>query len=337
MDHQIESDVIDELHGLPSSPIIHRHPQNPILTSDDIPYPSKLVYNAGVTKFRGRYVMVFRNDHGFDERTNKAPHFQLGVAYSDDGVQWQVESEPILEPDDPEIMGNYDARLTVLENRCYITYTQHTRHGYRATIAVTDDFQSFEILHRTVPDNRNVVLFPEKINGSYIRLERPFPVYSRERVDMFDIWISESPDLVYWGNSDLLLRLEDVPYANEKLGAGSPPVKTAEGWLLIFHAVDTDLSRGKHGWEELWQKRYVAGVMLLDLRNARKVLGVSKSPLLVPEAPYEVGGGFRNNVVFPMGLVIEDSGEALIYYGAADTVVCLATMKLDDLLQLCLA
>jgi beta-1,4-mannooligosaccharide/beta-1,4-mannosyl-N-acetylglucosamine phosphorylase len=333
MNDQTQTNVLEQVEGVPSTPIIHRHPRNPILTSEDIPYESKLVYNAGVTKFRNRYVMVFRNDHGFDERTKKAPHFQLGVAYSDDGVEWQVEPEPILEPDDPEIMGNYDARLTVLEDRCYITYTQHTRHGYRATIAVTDDFQSFEILHRTVPDNRNVVLFPEKIDGRYVRLERPFPVYSRERVDLFDIWISDSPDLAYWGNSDLLLRLEDVPFANEKLGAGSPPVRTDRGWLVIFHAVDTDLTRGKHGWEEKWQKRYVGGAMLLDLENPRKVIGVSKTPLLVPEAPYEVGGGFRNNVVFPTGLIVEDSGEVKIYYGAADTVVCLASARLDELLQ----
>jgi beta-1,4-mannooligosaccharide/beta-1,4-mannosyl-N-acetylglucosamine phosphorylase len=112
-----------------SSPIIHRHPRNPILTAQDIPYPSALVYNGGVTKFKGQYVMVFRNDHGYDEKEKKAPHFQLGVAYSDNGVDWRVQPSPILEPDDPEIMGNYDARLTVLEGRCYINYTQHTRHG----------------------------------------------------------------------------------------------------------------------------------------------------------------------------------------------------------------
>jgi beta-1,4-mannooligosaccharide/beta-1,4-mannosyl-N-acetylglucosamine phosphorylase len=233
-------------------------------------------------------------------------------------------------------MANYDCRLQVLENRCYLTYTQHTRHGYRPTIAVTDDFKSFEIIDRLVPDNRNVVLFPERINGRYLRLERPFPIYSRDRVDLFDIWISESPDLIYWGRSDLLVRLEDVPYANEKLGAGPPPVKTDEGWLLIFHAVDTDLSRGKHGWEEKWQKRYVAGAMLLDLDNPRKVRAIAKHPLLLPEAPYEVGGGFRNNVVFPMGLVVEDSGEVKIYYGAADTVECLAITHIDDLIRFCL-
>jgi beta-1,4-mannooligosaccharide/beta-1,4-mannosyl-N-acetylglucosamine phosphorylase len=330
-----ESPVLDQARALCSSPIIQRHPRNPILTSKNVPYPSSLVYNAGVTKFRDRYVMVFRNDYGYDEQQKKAPHFQLGLAYSEDGVDWQVQPEPILEPDDPEIMGNYDPRLNLLEGRCFLTYTQHTRHGYRATIAVTDDFESFEIIHRTVPDNRNVVLFPDKIGGRYVRLERPFPVYSRERIDLFDIWISESPDLVYWGQSELLLRLEDVPYANEKLGAGTPPLRTEAGWLMIFHAVDTDLTRGKNGWEEHWQKRYVAGVLLLDLQNPRKVVGVSKEPLLVPEAAYEVSGGFRNNVVFPMGWVLEESGEVKIYYGAADTVECLATAQLDDLIAMC--
>src|SRR3954468_23214925 len=230
MSIESSAQVLDNVSGVQSAAIIHRHPKNPILTSEHMPYPSRLVYNAGVTKFRGKYVMVFRNDFGFDERLNKAPHFQLGLAYSDDGIDWDVQPEPILEPDDPEVVANYDARLTVLEDRCFITYTQHTRHGYRATIAVTDDFESFEILDRTVPDNRNVVLFPEKINGRYLRLERPFPIYSRDRVDLFDIWMSESPDLVYWGKSDLLLRLEQVPYANEKLGAGPPPVKTPAGW-----------------------------------------------------------------------------------------------------------
>lgn len=327
---------MDETIILQSSSIIQRHPRNPILTAADIPYPSKLVYNGGATRFKGRYVMVFRSDYGYDENEKKAPNFQLGVAYSDDGVAWRVEPEPILEPTDKEIMGNYDARLTVLEGRCYINYTQHTRHGYRATTAVTDDFKTFEILDRSVPDNRNLVLFPERINGRYLRLERPFPVYSRSRIDLFDIWLSESPDLHYWGNSDLVLCVEDVPYATEKIGAGAPPIRTDQGWLVIFHTVDVDLARGKNGWEEQWQKRYLAGVMLLDLDNPRKVISVSKQPLLVPEAPYEIGGGFRNNVIFPVGAILEDSGEVKIYYGAADTVECLATARLDDLIQFCL-
>ena len=170
----------------------------------------------------------------------------------------------------------------------------------------------------------------------YIRHERPFPVDSRSQ-RLYDIWISESPDLVYWGNSELLLCVEDIPYASERIGAGSPPVRTERGWLSIFHTVDVDPARGKNGWEDRWHKRYTAGVMLQDLEDPRKVIAYSKEPLIAPEAPNEVGNGFRHNVIFPGGLIVEDTGEIKVYYGAADTVECLATTQLDDLIDFCLS
>jgi beta-1,4-mannooligosaccharide/beta-1,4-mannosyl-N-acetylglucosamine phosphorylase len=181
-----------------------------------------------------------------------------------------------------------------------------------------------------------MALFPRKIGRRYVRLERPFPIYSRVRSrDRFDTWISDSPDMRYWGNSRLLLGVEDVPFANDKIGPGAPPVLTAKGWLTVFHAVDRDDSRGKHGWEDQWPKRYTAGVMLLDREDPGKVIGLSREPLLAPEAPYEVSGGCRNNVIFPGGVILEKSGEVKIYYGAADTVECLATADVADLLALC--
>jgi beta-1,4-mannooligosaccharide/beta-1,4-mannosyl-N-acetylglucosamine phosphorylase len=187
----------------------------------------------------------------------------------------------------------------------------------------------------TVPDNRNIVLFPEKVGGRYVRLERPFPVYGRGGGSRFDVWYADSPDLKYWGNFQLTLGVEDVPYANDKIGPAAPPVKTAKGWLTTFHAVDIDTSRGKNGWEAKWQKRYCAGIMLLDLEDPSRVVAMSKTPLLAPEAAYETDGGFRNDVIFPGGMIIEDTGEVKIYYGAADTVECLATVHVDDLIALC--
>jgi beta-1,4-mannooligosaccharide/beta-1,4-mannosyl-N-acetylglucosamine phosphorylase len=187
----------------------------------------------------------------------------------------------------------------------------------------------------TTPDNRNMVLFPEKVGGKYVRLERPFPVYSRGGRDRFDIWMGCSPDMRYWGDHALVLAVEEVPFANDKLGPAAPPVKTRKGWLTTFHAVDRDESRGKNGWEPAWKKRYTAGIMLLDLNDPRKVIGMSKEPLLAPEAEYETDGGFRNHVIFPGGMILEDSGEVKIYYGSADTVECLATAHVDDLLKLC--
>ena len=319
---------------LNSNPVICRYAGNPILTGKDVPYSSALTYNAEVTKLHGKYVMVFRNDYG-DYDKQKIEGVNLGLAYSDDGITWSVEPKPCFDISDDEIQRVYDPRLTVIDNRCYMAFAVDTNHGLRGGIAVTEDFDHFDILSMTVPDNRNIVLFPEKLDNMYIRLERPFPVYSRDYVDRFDIWVSDSPDLRYWGDSRLLLGVEDVPFANDKIGPGAPPIKTDRGWLVTFHAVDIDHSRGKNGWEESWKKRYTAGIMLLDLENPRKVVGLCKDPLLVPEESYETRGGIRNNVIFPGGLILEDDGEVKIYYGSADTVECLATAHIDDLLKLC--
>ncbi|VTR20032.1 Domain of uncharacterised function (DUF377) [Actinobacillus pleuropneumoniae] len=116
------------------------------------------------------------------------------------------------------------------------------------------------------------------------------PVYSRGGIDRFDMWMSDSPDLKYWGNSKLLLAVEDVAYANDKVGPGAPPVKTDKGWLTLFHAVDIDRSRGKNGWEDSWKKRYTSGILLLDLADPSRIIGRAETPLLAPEADYETDG-----------------------------------------------
>jgi beta-1,4-mannooligosaccharide/beta-1,4-mannosyl-N-acetylglucosamine phosphorylase len=320
---------------LKSSPVIHRYEGNPILKASDVPYKSDLVSNAGFTKFQGKYVMVFRNDERIDEYT-VGEGLYLGLAYSDDGLNWEVQPKPCLDMHNEEFINTYDARLMVIDGRCYMTFAMETHHGVRGVIAVTDDFENYEIISISAPDNRNFVLFTEKFNGHYVRLERPFPIYGRPGYpERFDIWISDSPDLIYWGNFDLLLGVEHVPYSNQKIGPGPPPVKTPKGWLTIFHASDFDPSRGRNGYEKVWQKRYSAGIMLLDLNDPRKVVAMSKEPLIAPEAPYEISGGYRNDVIFPTGMILEDSGEVKIYYGAADTTVCVATAHVDDLIGLC--
>jgi len=246
-----------------------------------------------------------------------------------------VQPEPCFDLHDDEVRRGYDPRLTVIDGRCAMCFAVDTRHGVRGGIAVTEDFAHFEILSLSAPDNRNMVLFPERVGGKYLRLERPFPVYGRGGIDRFDIWFADSPDLRYWGNFQLVLGVEDVPYANDKIGPAAPPVRTAKGWLTLFHAVDLDKTRGKNGWEDAWQKRYTAGIMLLDLENPSRVIGMSKLPLIAPEAPYETSGGFRDNVIFPGGMILEDSGEVKIYYGAADTVECLASADVGELIKLC--
>ena len=319
---------------LSSSRVIKRYPSNPVLSARDVPYHSTLTYNAGITKYQGRYVMVFRNDYGSEEE-KRLDGTNLGLAFSNDGIKWEVQPKPCFQLQNHEITRAYDPRLTVIDGRCYMCFAVDTRHGVCGGIAVTEDFEKFKIPTISTPDNRNMVLFPEKIGGKYVRLERPFPVYSRDNVDRFDIWISSSPDLRYWGDSNLVMGVEDVPFANNKIGPAAPPVKTSKGWLTLFHAVDINPRRGKNGWEDSWTKRYTAGIMLLDLENPQKVTGLCREPLIAPELPYETEEGLRNNVIFPGGMILEDTGEVKIYYGSADTVECLATAHVDDLLNLC--
>ncbi len=327
---------------LKSSDLINKL-DRPILTKDDMPYDASLVFNAGVTKFNGKYIMIFRNDYGVDkeqfESGNRGLKTAVGVAVSDNGIDnWVVSPKPLIDSANMngECIRLYDPRITVIDGNPYLCLAKDTKHGVCGCIAkINESFDEFEIISSTVPDNRNMVLFPEKINGMYVRLERPFPVYSRWGQDRFDIWISKSPDLKYWGESELLLGVEDVPFANDKIGPAAPPIKTEKGWLTTFHAVDLDKSRGKNGWEDSWKKRYTAGIMLLDLQDPTKVIGMYKEPLIVADKDFENHNGFRQNVIFPGGMVAEEDGTVKIYYGAADTVVCAATAKIDDLIDLC--
>jgi beta-1,4-mannooligosaccharide/beta-1,4-mannosyl-N-acetylglucosamine phosphorylase len=127
---------------------------------------------------------------------------------------------------------------------------------------------------------------------------------------------------------------EQVPWANCKIGPGAPPVKTEAGWLTLFHAVTKYPDQEFSAWHPGWNKCYTIGLMLLDLNEPWKVLGMYEEPLMAPEADYELEG-FRGEVLFPGGMILEDDGEVKIYYGAADTVECLATARIEDLVSLC--
>ena len=334
---------------LKSADCIKKLPK-PVLTGDDVPFAGSLVFNAGVAKINGKYVMIYRNDYGYYEdpslNGSTIRGVCVGLAISDNGIDnWKVREVPLIDchpkgfkynDGGPENLCYYDPRFTVIDGKYYLCLANDTRHGVRGCIAEIDEnFEKIEIISKTTPDNRNMVLFPEKIDGYFYRLERPFPVYGRGGHDRFDIWISKSPDLKFWGESELLLAVEHVPYSNDKIGPAAPPIKTDKGWLTTFHAVDKDDTRGKNGWEAKWTKRYTAGIMLLDLKDPSKVIGMSKLPLIAPELDYETDFGYRQNVIFPGGMILEPDGEVKIYYGAGDTVECLATAHVDDLINLC--
>ena len=307
----------------------------PVLSRKEIPYDAALIFNAAVEKYNGKYVMLFRNDYG-DFEKQRLDGTNLGFATSDNGIDWTVSQKSCFKFDDEEICRIYDPRITIIDGVCYVCFACDTKHGVRGGIARTDDFEKFDIISLSVPDNRNMVLFPEKINGNFVRLERPMPVYTRGGKDRFDIWLSESPDLVYWGKSRLVMGVEDVPFANDKIGPAAQPIKTEKGWLTTFHAVELDPSMGKNGWENRWQKKYYAGIMLLDLNDPSKVIGKYDKPLIVCDRDYETENGFRKDVIFPCGNILEDNGEVKIYYGASDTVECMATANVEDLIKLCL-
>ena len=316
------------------SEIITRCSRNPVLSAERIPYPATLIFNAGVAKYQGKYVMVFRNDYGGHPGSSHFEGTNIGVAFSDDGIRWEPRSQPWIEWKTDEIRRAYDPRITVIDGRCYLCFAVDTQHGIRGGIAVTEDFDHWEVLSLSAPDNRNMVLFPERLNGKFLRLERPFPIYGRGGPENFDLWFSDSPDCAYWGNTQLVLGSEQVPWANCKIGPGAPPVKTRAGWLTTFHAVTVDTTKELPAWHKGWHKTYTIGIMLLDLENPWKVIGMSREPLMVPTADYELDG-FRGHVLFPGGTILEPDGEVKIYYGAADTVECLATAHVDDLIALC--
>jgi len=339
-----------------SSLAVKRYESNPILTNEDMPYPSSMVYNPAVAKFDGRYAMIFRSIF-WDEPYSKSS-WSLALAYSDDGVTWDVtnrgcthriddsgpgrtikrtpmDDEFRFEPDVVRLP--VDPRLSVVDGRAYLCFKDNTPDGLRGGVAVTDDFKTFEVLSRSAPDNTNMVLFPEKINGNFARLERPFRSKRRNGEEQYDTWYSESPDGRFWGNNRIVLRHGDVGFCNVKNGPCGQPIKTDKGWLTLFHAVHVDPDTEYATWRnEGWHYLYCVGVMMLDLENPARIVGLSRDPLMVPEPPYDYEtDGYRSYTLFPCATILEDDGTVRIYYGACDTVVALATAKLDDLIELC--
>jgi beta-1,2-mannobiose phosphorylase / 1,2-beta-oligomannan phosphorylase len=300
--------------------IVRRYACNPILTKGEIPYPVETVHNAAVVKHDGEYIMLFRSHL----RTGRSI---IGLARSRDGFRFTADAQPFLVPEREEPFAAYeefgveDPRVTRLEDWYIITYSAYSRSGVRIALAKTKDFTHVERVSLiTQADHRNVVLFPEKFDGLYARLDRP-----HSEITPWSIWISYSPDLCYWGRSELLLRPEPYHWDEMKVGPGAPPFKTDQGWLSIYHGVFRTMDGAV----------YRLGVALHDLQNPAKVLGVSDSWILQPEDPWETTG-YVHNVVFTCGAVPEPDGTVKIYWGAADTVMCVGEASVLELVDLCM-
>lgn len=209
--------------------------------------------------------------------------------------------------------------------------------GIHLCIARSKDLIQWERIYKSEPDNRNAVIFPRRIGGLYARLDRPFRRGYRT-THGYDVWLSYSPDMEFWGRHRLVLSHYDVEWGHHKIGPAAPPVWTPEGWLTLFHGAELDA--GGEGWLP-WigskgpytGKIYCAGAMLLDLDDPSRIIARRREPLLVPSAPYEMDSVYRPNVVFPCGMVQEPDGELKIYYGASDVHIAVATVATKDLLQ----
>jgi predicted GH43/DUF377 family glycosyl hydrolase len=302
-----------------STAIVKRYEGNPILTKHDVPYPVETVHNAGVTRHQGRTVLLFRS-HLRNGRSI------IGIAWSDDGYTFQVEPEPFMTPSTQGIFAEYeefgveDPRICSMGGVHYITYSAYSRFGVRIGLARTRDFKTVERVSLiSQPDMRNAVIFPETFGGRYARLDRP-----HSEINPWSIWLSWSPDLVHWGDSELVIKPMTYHWDEMKIGPGATPIRTPEGWLNIFHGVFPTMGGAV----------YRLGVALHDLDNPANVLGVSDDWILSPEDPWELTG-YVHNVVFSCGAVAEDDGTVKIYWGGADSVMCVGTAKIVDLVGLC--
>lgn len=300
--------------------IVKRYTKNPILTKDDIPYDVETVHNAAVTKHGNSYIMLFRS-HLRNGRSI------IGIADSADGFTFASRQKPFLLPGEKEPFKTYeeygveDPRISKIDNIYYITYSAYSRHGARISLAATTDFNSIEkISIITEADYRNCVLFPEKINGQYVRLDRP-----HSEISPWSIWISYSPDLIHWGNSKIAIKPMQYHWDEMKVGPGAPPIKTDKGWLNIYHGV----------FKTMDGCVYRLGSALHDLNDPSKIIGIADDWILQPEDPWEITG-YVHNVVFTCAAVQEDDGTLKIYWGGADTVMCVGVANINNLIDLCI-
>lgn len=315
---------------------MNRHIKNPILTRKDIPniYPNMIdatsVFNPGAIKYKNKYILILRVQ-------NRGRETFLMKAESSNGIDFKADSKLIdfrgMENVKEKIYHCYDARVTFLEGRYYLMFAMDMETRCNLGLAVTDDFENYEFLGITsTEDTRNGVIFPEKINGKYIRLERPNKVQlAGGPTSGNTIVVSESDNLLNWRIVEPLMSGR-FHYWDELIGSGPTPVKTREGWLHVYHGVATHFGSANI---------YQGGVSLLDLNNPANLLARGKYNILEPRELYELTGQVPN-VCFPSGMIVEEfdkegfalpESKVLIYYGAADTSVGLFETTIQELIN----
>lgn len=240
----------------------------------------------------------------------------LRLARSHDGVHFTVDAIPWLSAAIPEEgYGVEDARITRIEDTYYINYTAVSRYGIATGLVTTQDFVHSKREGIIFPPaNRDVAIFPQRINGLYACYHRPMPSI----LGTYNIWMATSPDLRHWGQHRPVLETQPDSWEAGRVGGGAPPLYTEQGWLSIYHAADK-------------KDRYCLGAFLTPHDDPGRVIARSHQPILVPDAHYEQNGFFPN-VVFTCGALLD--GDLLrVYYGAADAYIALAEVQLEKVLN----
>ncbi len=312
-----------------------KYEQNPIITRKNIPVVNphlrdvSSVFNPGAIKFNDKYLLILRVQ-------SRGRETFLMKAVSDNGANFEVDNSVIkfdgIEKIKDKIYHTYDARITKIETYYYLMFAMDMDSGCRLGLARTEDFDKYEFLGIvSQDDSRNGVLFPEKINGKFLRFERPNSVKLKGGPSTGNtIYLSESDDLINWKYVEPVMSGR-FHYWDENIGSGPPPIKTKEGWIHIYHGVATHFSSSNI---------YQAGVSLHELNNPAKVIARSSLNILEPREIYETVGQVQN-VCFPSGMIVEKyengfaalDSKVFVYYGAADTVVALAFTTIKELID----
>jgi predicted GH43/DUF377 family glycosyl hydrolase len=299
--------------------LLERSEANPILTADMWPYPVHTVFNpAATTLADGTTLLLCR----VEDRRGLS-HFS--AARSANGVDnWVIDPEPTFSADaqnfPEELWGIEDPRITYVHElgEFLIAYTAFGKFGPGVAIASTTDFRTFERFGLAMhADDKDAALFPRRFNGEYALIHRPTNEMGSH------MWLSFSPDLRNWGGHVILLPARRGAWWDaNKIGLSPPPIETDEGWLVLYHGVRHHASGSL----------YRIGLALFDKEDPALCLRRGQSWMFGPEAPYETKGDV-DNVVFPCGYTVAPDGDTLrVYYGAADTSICLATGSIRELL-----
>ena len=293
--------------------IIHRWEGNPVITMEDLSFQVSDICNAGAVKIDNIYLLLVTIE-------TLRGHKKLYIARSEDGRYFDVDAKPFMEPADKkyESTSVMDGRITPFEDTYYISYIAESHYGYRIRLAKTDDFKTVTRLgFVSEVDTKGGALFPEKINGRFARLERP---WSGGR-----IWISYSDDLVYWGGSEVVLSPRPGYWDSHRVGDAVPPIRVKDGrWLLIYYGIK-ETSAGP---------LFRIGAVFLDADDPAKVVNRTNIPILSPRERYERVGDVRN-LIFSCGAILEDEN-LLLYYGGSDSCICLGSTTIDRIDQECL-